>query len=170
MVKYCIYLKEVMGMYGSRENILLHHQDVIRWAQSLHSLPKEEWHRPIEEGKWSIAEIVGHFIPWDDFVVNMRLPFLGTGEPLPKAPDPQRLNEESASMARTSEQSDVIQRFIHSRTQLIDNLEEIPPESWKQTFKPGNKEITLAGYLEELAAHDLHHKREVDRFLARKNA
>ncbi|WP_171910730.1 DinB family protein [Rossellomorea aquimaris] len=164
------YLKEVMGVKDPRENILFHHQEFIRWAHSLNSLPKEEWHRPVEEGKWSIAEIVGHFEPWDEFVVNKRLPFLGTKEPLPHAPYPQMLNDESASKARTSEQSVVIERFILSREQLIESLEGIPPESWEQTLKPGNKEITLIEYLEGLAEHDLHHKREVDRALSKRNA
>jgi uncharacterized damage-inducible protein DinB len=163
-------LKEVMDMNGPREDILFHHQEIIRWAQSLESIPKEDWQRPIKEGKWSIAEIVGHFVPWDEFVVNQRLPFLGTEEPLPQAPDPQILNEQSASKARTSKQSVVIQHFILSREKLIESLEEIPPESWEQTFKPGNKEITLIGYLEGLAAHDLHHKREIDGALAQRNA
>ncbi|QWC23364.1 maleylpyruvate isomerase N-terminal domain-containing protein [Bacillus haikouensis] len=164
------YLKEVMGVEDPRENILFHHQEFIRWARSLESLPKEEWLRPVEEAKWSIAEIVGHLEPWDEFVVNKRLPFLGTGEPLPSAPDPQILNEQSAAKACTSNQTAVIRQFILTREKLIESLKEIPDESWEQTLKPGSKEITLIKYLEGLAEHDLHHKREVNQAVENRNA
>ncbi|WP_175986981.1 DinB family protein [Bacillus sp. Marseille-Q1617] len=157
-------------MKERREQILFHHQEMIRWVKSLSSISKEAWLRPTEKNKWSIAEIISHFSPWDDFVVSKRLPYLGTGEPLPSTPDPQVLNEQAALLARSTEQAAVIQSFIDSRSQLIASLQEILDESWGQTFKLGEKEMDLSDYVEGLAEHDLHHKQQIEKALAKQNA
>jgi uncharacterized damage-inducible protein DinB len=162
--------KEVKDMKDNREAIIRHHSEMIQWVKSLNNLPAEEWFRPIDENKWSIAEIISHFGPWDDFVLNMRLPYLGNSDPLPKAPDPQNLNEQSSSRARSTEQSTVIQSFIDSRNRLLTSICEIPERSWGKTFKLGEKELTLSGYLEGLADHDLHHKTQIEQVMNRKNA
>jgi uncharacterized damage-inducible protein DinB len=162
--------KEVIDVYERREKIALHHQEMMGWVESLNSISKEEWLRPVEENKWSIAEVISHFVPWDDFVMNKRLPYLGCSEPLPSAPDPQILNEQAASKGRASEQSAVIQSFIETRNRLLTSILEIPEEAWEQLLKLGEKELTLTDYLEGLAEHDLHHKHEIERALAQQNA
>ncbi|MGR3762793.1 DinB family protein [Rossellomorea sp. NS-SX7] len=155
---------------NERDKLFLHHQEMMGWVESLSSTSKEDWLRPIEENKWSIAEIISHFAPWDDFVVSSRLPYLGSSEPLPSAPDPQILNNQAATQARSSEQSTVIRSFIDSRKQLIVSLQGISDEGWGQTIKPGKKEMSLADYLEGLANHDLHHKQQIEKALAKQNA
>jgi uncharacterized damage-inducible protein DinB len=162
--------KEVIDMKDNIEAIILHHEEMIQWVKSLNNLPAEEWFRPLDENKWSIAEIISHFGPWDDFVVNMRLPYLGNSEPLPKAPDPQKLNEQSSSRARSTEQATVIQSFIDSRNRLLTGISEIREGSWGQTFKLGEKKLTLSSYLEGLADHDLHHRTQIEQAMNRKNA
>jgi hypothetical protein len=118
--------KEVIDVKGNREAILRHHKEMIQWVKSLNNLPAEEWFRPIDENKWSTAEIICHFGPWDDFVVTKRLPYLGNSDPLPKAPDSRHLNEQSASKALSYEQTTVIQSFIDSRQRLLTGICDIP--------------------------------------------
>jgi DinB superfamily len=163
-------MKEVIDVYERRDKIVLHHQEMIRFVESLNSISKEEWFRPIEENKWSIAEVISHFVPWDDFVMNKRLPYLGSSEPLPSAPDPQILNEQAASKGRASKQIDVIQSFIETRNRLLTRIQEIPEHNWEQLLKLGEKELILTDYLEGLANHDLHHKHEIERVFAKQNA
>jgi uncharacterized damage-inducible protein DinB len=162
--------KEVIDVKDNKEQIIRHHKEMIQWVKSLNDLSAGEWFRPIDENKWSIAEIVSHFGPWDDFVVNKRLPYLGSSYPLPQAPDPQILNEDSASRARSTEQSAVIQSFISSRDRLMASIREIPEGAWGHTFKLGEKEMTLSHYLKGLADHDLHHKQQIELAIAHKNA
>ncbi|MEL3972004.1 DinB family protein [Rossellomorea oryzaecorticis] len=157
-------------MNERRESIVLHHQEMVLWVESLNSISKEEWFRPIEESKWSIAEVISHFVPWDEFIMNKRLPYLGSSDPLPPAPDPQILNEQSASKGRASEQSAVIQSFIETRNRLATIIQEIPEGAWQQLLQLGEKELTLTDYLEGLSDHDLHHKHEIERVLAKQNA
>ncbi|WP_173915331.1 hypothetical protein [Halobacillus sp. Marseille-Q1614] len=99
-----------------KEKIINHHVDMIQWVQSLRDISKEEWFHPIQENKWCSAEIISHFIPWDEFILKDRIPYLFTDRPLPKAPEAQALNEKAAMEGRRSDQLITIDRFVEIRT------------------------------------------------------
>ncbi|MFB8733733.1 hypothetical protein ACEQPO_06520 [Bacillus sp. SL00103] len=41
-----------------------HYEHTLEWAQSLTEVNiEEEWRSAIADGKWSIAEIIAHFVP-----------------------------------------------------------------------------------------------------------
>ncbi|WP_029425025.1 hypothetical protein [Alkalibacillus haloalkaliphilus] len=53
-----------------KNDILDHHLNAIEFAESLYSLSEKQWRTQIKEDKWTIAEIMGHFKPWDEFVIK----------------------------------------------------------------------------------------------------
>ncbi|WP_053070488.1 DinB family protein [Alkalihalobacillus pseudalcaliphilus] len=63
-------------MLTKKEQVLKHHQDVINFIHSLEALTEEQWRSPISIGKWTIAEVVGHLITWDEFILHNRLTLL----------------------------------------------------------------------------------------------
>ncbi|WP_419893827.1 hypothetical protein [Oceanobacillus kimchii] len=81
-----------------KKDIMNHHLNSIEFVKSLASLSEIEWRTQIEEGKWTIAEIIGHFKPWDEFVIKNRLPYIFSDIELPKGPDTEKTNSESASI------------------------------------------------------------------------
>lgn len=70
--------------------IVWHNEESIRFMQALGTLTDEEWRRPLGPGKWTVAEVAGHFAPWDRFVLEQRLPYFFAEGPLPKGPDAVR--------------------------------------------------------------------------------
>ncbi|MGX9135003.1 hypothetical protein ACWV26_11595 [Rummeliibacillus sp. JY-2-4R] len=55
-----------------KEEIIKHQLDSIEFVKSLNALSEKEWRTQIEYGKWTVAEIIGHFKPWDEFVLHKR--------------------------------------------------------------------------------------------------
>lgn len=152
-------------MYDHKHQIISHYERSIVFVESLADITEEQWRTPIEPGKWSVAEIIGHLTPWDAFVLNQRLPFLFTKESLPKGPDVEEMNTNAARNSRAQSKEETIADFIHQRRQLIDALYQIVDQQWQQPFTIGASELTLHRYFASLVDHDLHHFSQVREFL-----
>lgn len=63
-------------MYHDKHQIISHYEKAIVFVESLASITEEQWRTSIVSGKWTVAEVIGHLTPWDEFVIKHRLPFL----------------------------------------------------------------------------------------------
>ena len=152
-------------MNSCKEEIMRHQLYSIEFVSSLRALSEKEWRTEINEGKWTVAEVIGHFITWDDFVLNQRLPYVFSGRELPESPDSEKMNEVSASISREQTMRVTIDHFVSTRTALLNAIEEIPTDHWEVTFSIGTKELSLYEYFSELAQHDLHHFEQIKNIL-----
>ncbi|MFO1446316.1 DinB family protein [Bacillus sp. Bva_UNVM-123] len=144
-----------------QELIILHYEQSIERVKDLRKLSEEQWRRPIDENKWTIAEIIGHFIPWDEFVLTARLPYFFQEGSLPKGPDVQQINNEAASKSRNQTKDKTIEEFIEIRRRLINALNDLDEERWQQVFYIGTSELTLYKYLSNMREHDDHHFEQI---------
>ncbi|GAA4705603.1 DinB family protein [Brevibacillus fulvus] len=144
-------------MSEQKRKILEHYEQSIAWASGLRVLTEEQWRTPIAEGKWTIAEIIGHLHPWDEFVVSQRLPYLFKNAPLPKGPNAEDINQQAAAISRKRTKEDTISEFVAGRRKLITAIEQLEDELWTQTFRIGQTELSLFSYFSSLAEHDEHH-------------
>lgn len=88
----------------NKDTVIKHYQHSIEWVQSLTELTDKEWRSAITEGKWSIAEIIAHFVPWDEFILHDRLKECWNEQALlPQAPDALEMNQQSAERVRKEE-------------------------------------------------------------------
>ncbi|MFA1822935.1 DinB family protein [Virgibacillus oceani] len=83
---------------------------------SLNNLSENQWRSKIGKGKWTVAEVIGHLTPWDEFVLHNRIPYLFTDDMLPKGPAAGNVNVKSASGAREQEKKVTIDDFILVRS------------------------------------------------------
>ncbi|MFC4559271.1 DinB family protein [Virgibacillus kekensis] len=148
-----------------KEEILQHQVKSLDFVNSLLVLSEEEWRTPIEKGKWTIAEIVGHFQFWDEFIVHKRLPYLFSITELPKVPDSDKINAESAELSRAEVKHKTIKRFITARERLCEVITEIPDKDWERKFTIGTTTLSLYDYLNGLAEHDRHHFNQIERVI-----
>ncbi|MEY9971106.1 hypothetical protein ABH966_001472 [Lysinibacillus sp. RC46] len=152
-------------MYYDKHQIISHYERSIVFVESLSNITEEQWRTSIEPGKWTVAEVIGHLTPWDEFVVKQRLPFLFTEESLPKGPAVEEMNASAARNSRAQSKEETIADFITQRQQLIDALYQIVVKQWQQPFTIGASELTLSGYFASLVDHDLHHFSQVQKVL-----
>jgi len=137
--------------------IIEHHKQFLNFVHELSKLNEHVLRQPMQEGKWSIIEIIGHFQPWDQFIIKQRLPFIFTNEEIPPSPKVEEVNATAASGARNNPINVTLEHFITTRTQLLDLLSSLPEDVlYKQNFYD---------YIKGLMSHDLHHKRVVEVFL-----
>ncbi|MGE7091480.1 DinB family protein [Lysinibacillus sp. NPDC048646] len=152
-------------MNQDKKQILAQYEKSMTWVGSLANVTEEQWRTPIEVGKWSVAEVIGHLIPWDEFVVSKRIPFLFTEDSLPKAPNIQEMNANAANSSRLQSKEETIGKFLNGRRQLIDALHHLTDEQWQQSFHIGDSELTLFRYFSGLVEHDLHHFLQIEKVL-----
>ncbi|MCW1927892.1 DinB family protein [Bhargavaea beijingensis] len=146
--------------------IVWHNEESIRFMQALGTLTDEEWRRPLGPGKWTVAEVAGHFAPWDRFVLEQRLPYFFAEGPLPKGPDADARNGCSARESRGRSRDETIDEFVSVRRQLIGALRDLPAEDWSREFRIGESRMTLVQYFGGMLEHDEHHFRQIRQALA----
>jgi hypothetical protein len=150
-------------MQKHKREMINHQLEAIKFVNSLRALRDELWRSEISEGKWTIAEIIGHFKPWDEFVLYQRLPYIFLEKALPEAPDPQITNTMAASISRAEPQQVTIDKFILNRKGIYKVIKEIPDSQLSATFLLGDKWLSLYDYLRYLADHDRHHFNQIER-------
>lgn len=148
-------------MLKEKSEIVAHHQNFITFIHSLKSIDENLLRKPIGEGKWSIIEIVGHFYPWDEFVLQQRIPYLFSGEHLPKAPSINELNSQSSLLARTEAVEYTLEKCIHIRQELLSQLMQIPEDDWLIPIQINQSTLTFYEYLKGLMQHDQHHINQI---------
>ena len=152
-------------MNPEKEQILQHYQTTMDWAGTLTNLTERQWRTPVEKDKWTVAEVLGHLTPWDEFILEQRLPSLLQGVPLLETPNAEAINQNSAFESRRREKAETIELFIASRIRLLETLGEIPDELWTQEFQIGKVPQSLYHYFRGLAEHDLHHMKQIQNTL-----
>lgn len=129
--------------------------------QSLNNLDENLLRKPIDEGKWTTIEIIGHFYPWDEFVLQHRIPYLFKSEYLPKGPNANDLNTQSALLARTEDTKITFEKCIRIRNELFSQLSQIPDDNWLIELQINQSNLTLYEYLKGLMEHDVHHIKQI---------
>ncbi|BDC54129.1 DinB family protein [Bacillus altitudinis] len=150
----------------NKDTVIKHYEHTLEWVQSLTKVTEEEWRSAIADGKWSIAEIIAHFVPWDEFILDDRLKEFWNNKALPQAPDVHEMNRQSAERARKEERSETIGRFIAVRTKLVQEMKKIEASRWNTSFLIGQTELTLLSYFQGLIKHDLHHMEQIKKVLS----
>lgn len=150
----------------NKDTVIKHYEHTLEWVQSLTEVTEEEWRSAIADGKWSIAEIIAHFVPWDEFILDDRLKEFWNNKALPQAPDVHEMNRQSAERARKEERSETIGRFIAVRTKLLQEMKKIEASRWNTSFLIGQTELTLSSYFQSLIKHDLHHMEQIKKVLS----
>ncbi len=152
-------------MLRDKKSIIKHYEHSLHWVKNLRNLTEEQWRMPIESGKWSVAEVIGHLTPWDKFVLEQRKPYLFTNTSLPKGPDVTNMNTRAAEKSREQQLEKTIIEFVLTRRQLLQTIQQFTDEQWQQSFNIGQSNITMADYFGGLIDHDLHHFSQIQSVL-----
>lgn len=145
----------------NKAEILAHFQASMKWIEGMREWEEKNWRSPIGEGKWTVAEVVGHLGPWDRFFVKERLQPILAGHQLEPYPGFDQFNAESARLAREQTKDDTVREFLLTRKVLVDELATVPEHKWKEPFRIGQHETNLEDYFTGLVEHDEHHFEQI---------
>ena len=129
--------------------------------KNLSNLDEQMLRKPIDEGKWTVIEIIAHFYPWDEFVLEHRIPYLFKNEHLPKGPNTKDLNTQSALLARTEDIENTLKKCIRIRKELFSQLSQISDDNWLIELQINQSNLTFYEYLKGLMEHDVHHIKQI---------
>ncbi|UOR13351.1 DinB family protein [Halobacillus amylolyticus] len=156
--------------FSKKQQVIGHFEDSIDWVQSLSQLPEESWRLPIEQGKWSVAEVVRHLVLWDEFIINKRLPYLFTSQDMPVPPDVEVMNEKAAIQARNDSKEETVDLFEQTRRELVNRLNDIEDIRYEEAISLQSSKVSLYEYLEGIMQHDVHHFEQIKQVLNDKDA
>lgn len=148
-----------------KERILDHYKSSIEFVSKLDGLDDKQWLMPLDIGKWSTCEIIGHLIFWDQFLIEKRLPELLLESEKVVTPKVHEANAIAASISREKLKKEVIQEFIEERQKLLIFIDELSLEVFEQFFSIGKSHLTLSDYFDGLMDHDIHHFQQIKDFM-----
>lgn len=149
------------------EQMKQHYREFDKWAESLRELQDIEWHRPLGEGKWSVAAVVAHLLLWDKYSLEERFPFFNEGASLPSYPDFQNVNDRAKDYAEMTSKAQILDELAETRKGYQDLLEQMDSEKLAVSFKISTHSLTVEEYISDFIQHDLHHQKQVDEALGR---
>ncbi|WP_407270346.1 DinB family protein [Radiobacillus sp. PE A8.2] len=116
---------------------------------------------PIADGKWSVREIIGHLLYWDQFNLEKMVPLMADGVRLPAFPDHDLFNEEAVSyIEKYDNVAELIDDFAAIRTNLAKELQAIDKHI---KFQIENEPVEYSAELfaQLFLEHDAHHLRQI---------
>ncbi|MGG0722370.1 DinB family protein [Bacillus mycoides] len=155
-----------------KERILEEKLSLIEWCQTLNGISEDIWFQPFKKGSWAIADVISHFIVWDEFLMKYRIPYFISGQSVPNVPtDVEEMNKGAIKYARSGiSKEELIDQFSFTRKQLVDQINQISARNFKDDYQFGTKRVRLNDYFSSLIQHDLKHKEEIMQFIIYKQA
>jgi hypothetical protein len=154
----------------NKTKILTEKRVVSSWVNSLlDEMSDALWFEPFSEGKWGTADVISHFITWDRFFLEHRIPYIQKGLPFPKIDiNVEKINKDSSVYARSGiGKKELIQEYAETRGAVLSLLEEIPEEIFLNVMKVGKSELKVADYFYSHVQHDLKHKQQIVDFMVK---
>lgn len=151
----------------NKNEILHHHEELIDWVKTLHTVDETTWFKPFSEGKWGTSDVISHFITWDRFMLQYRIPYIEKELVFPKVDiNPEKMNKDAAVYARSGiEKEKLIQEYIETREIVIERLKQFPEELYMKKITVGSKELSVAEYFESHLEHDHKHVKQIKDFI-----
>ncbi|MFF2448260.1 DinB family protein [Neobacillus sp. NPDC058068] len=149
-----------------KEDIINEKLAFIDRVHSLKALSDDLWFLPLREGSWGIADVISHFIAWDQFMIDNRISYLLKNEPFPQmAIDVEEINRSASRYARSGITKDqLIDEFISIRKQLLSLLRALDAERFARPL-PGRENIILGNYFIGMIEHDQKHMVQIESFI-----
>ncbi|SIS62871.1 DinB family protein [Salimicrobium flavidum] len=151
-------------MNRKKEEILSHCAQSLNQVHSLENLTEEQWRTPIAEGKWTIAEVVGHLIPWDKYFIGRIPKIINEEDELPYFAI-EEVNGEASVHSKNSSKEKIIHEFLDVRKLLIAQISDLDDKLWEREFHVGDETFSLYEDLSRLVKHDEDHFAQIDRVL-----
>jgi len=120
---------------------------------------------PINVGKWSIREIVGHLYYWDKFNLEKMVSKMVDGGNLPPFPNHDKHNEEAISYLKDYSVESIINTFVKTRKELINSISEVGNEV-RFTIGKGKRKFSTESFIKIFVEHDIHHLKQINKKLS----
>ncbi|WP_147803267.1 DinB family protein [Alkalicoccus halolimnae] len=139
-------------------------ETIIPFAEKLQELNEKTLTTPVQPGKWSIREIIGHLYYWDRYLLEAMIPHMHEGGVLPPFPNPSVYNRAAIASLEGRRATRIVEEFLAVRHSLVEHLAGMDPAA---SFRlSGTEEIyTPERMIKKFAMHDVHHQKQMEIYL-----
>ena len=138
----------------------------------MNQINDEAWSKSYSEGKATVAEIVGHLMGWDKYVIEQVIPSVVRGDGM-QFPDFDTYNKQSYEYTKSRSRETILSEFISTRNELCVMLSMLTNEQLCGSTTIGGsthdahtgKAFSLLFLIEEFTEHDHHHKKQLETIL-----
>ncbi|MFJ7973766.1 DinB family protein [Psychrobacillus sp. NPDC096389] len=146
------------------KKILKEFEETLDAIKKLKDVNEDKLIEPISEEKWSIREIVGHLFYWDKYNLEKMVPLMVSGANLPQFPDHDQYNKESILYLKDNTVESIIDAFIETRKELIENISKVE-EDIRFTIGKGKRQFSSESFIKMFLEHDVHHLQQINRII-----
>jgi uncharacterized damage-inducible protein DinB len=140
---------------------VLNYGKTTKEISSYKGIDDQRFLEPINAGKWSVKEVIGHLYYWDKFILEKHVPFMNQGAILIAFPDHDLHNSEAIRyISGFNATSSLIDEFVQKRRDLIEAMSRIDSDV-KFTIGSGKRQFTVEKYLKIFIDHDNHHLKQI---------
>ncbi|QGH33675.1 DinB family protein [Gracilibacillus salitolerans] len=157
------------------DNLIEQFEQFNSWVNSLEKVDDALFFTPINEGKWTPAEIITHITYWDRYILEELMPKMKKDAKIASVAF-DVINQPASKHALSGvTKTQLIQEQIEARNYLVRTLEEKSEEEFFATFILNGEEIdqysgyphSLLNYISAFVWHDNHHKEQIEEYLNR---
>lgn len=141
------------------------YENTIEEVMNLKELSQEKLLVPINEGKWSVKEIIGHLYYWDKFILEKMAAIMEHGSKLPPFPDHDEYNKEAITyITKFTTVNELLVEFSLTRRALLKKMSSVAPDA-KFIIGKGKRQFSTESFLKMFVKHDESHLKQIREFL-----
>lgn len=136
------------------------------WNRFVLQIANMEWQTSIEEGKWTIHDIVSHMMLWDKYFYEEAIaPIANDKQVTVSHLDFDAFNTEAIEYGKTVTKDELIQLTTRYRNLLVETIQRFDDDTFLRKYAEGK--FTVKSYLQDFIWHDQHHISQIEEYKRR---
>jgi hypothetical protein len=131
----------------------------VLFVQLLQQQKDDIWNISLQDGKWSIREIVSHIMLWDKFFFEEAIDKIFNKSTLTiQHINFDEFNSKAKIYGKTTDMSEISEKAIFYRVQIIKQIKSFTDKEYMETYIDADgKPFNVTQYLKDFIWHDQHH-------------
>lgn len=141
----------------SREGLLEQFQT---WNAFVLDIKDIDWKIPLQEGKWTIHDVVCHIMLWDQYFYERMIQPIASDHPITvEHIDFDAFNAQAVAYGKDKTKDELIVLTVQSRNAILNCIRELDETVYANTYAEG--QFTFESYLKDFIWHDQHHMKQI---------
>lgn len=146
---------------STKEDLL---QQFAQWNQFVVNIQGLNWEVPLNQGKWTIHDLVSHIMLWDEYFLENAIQPISQDVPLTlRHLDYDKFNLDAMVYGRTLSKKELIQRTIDCRNRILLEIKDYSEDRFTREYVDGdNRPFSVDFYVKDFISHDRHHMKQIE--------
>ncbi|WCR28686.1 DinB family protein [Paenibacillus thiaminolyticus] len=133
------------------------------WNRFVLQIANMEWQTSIEEGKWTIHDIVSHMMLRDKYFYEEAIsPIANDKQVMVSHLDFDAFNRKAIEYGKTVTKDELIQLTTRYRNLLVETIQRFNDDTFLRKYAEGK--FTVKSYLQDFIWHDQHHIAQIGEY------